>query len=137
MKEISKKDLLVQLREQGEVDEFAYKAKGTQDISNKLAKFRAIYKPGNETKTPDAWELKKLNTAIDPETNKKVKEVVPGSERIWIPLDGAELQAFIEANQEWLDSLSDKYGMEPELVAAKRTIDTPRNAKAGTSYWRN
>ena len=134
MKEISKKDLLVQLREQGEVDEFAYKAKGTQDISNKLAKFRAIYKPGNETKTPDAWELKKLNTAIDPETNKKVKEVVPGSERIWIPLDGAELQAFIEANQEWLDSLSDKYGMEPELVAAKRTIDTPRNAKAGTSY---
>ena len=26
MKEISKKDLLVQLREQGEVDEFAYKA---------------------------------------------------------------------------------------------------------------
>lgn len=134
MKEISKKDLLIQLREQGEVDEFAYRALGTQDISNKLAKFRAIYKPGNETKIPDAWELKKLNTTIDPETNQKVKEVVPGSERIWVPLDGAELQAFIEANQDFLESLGDKYGMAPELVAAKRTIDTPRNAKAGTSY---
>ena len=134
MKEILKKDLLAQLREQGEMDEFAYRPLGTQDISNKLAKFRAIYKPGNETKTPDAWELRKLSTAVDPETNKKVKELVPGSERIWVPLDGAELQAFIEANQEWLDSLSDKYGMQPELVAAKRTIDTPRNAKAGTSY---
>jgi len=134
MKEITKKDLLVQLREQGEVDEFAYRALGTQDISNKLAKFRAIYKPGNETNTPDAWELKKLKTSTDPETNKKVKELVPGSERIWVPLDGAELQAFIEANQEWLDSLSDKYGMSPELVAAKRTTDTPRSSKAGTSY---
>lgn len=134
MKEISKKDLLVQLREQGEVDEFAYRALGTQDISNKLAKFRAIYKPGNETKTPDAWELRKLTTSVDPETNKNVKELVPGSERIWVPLDGAELQAFIESNQEWLDSLTDKYGMSPELVAAKRTIDTPRSAKAGTSY---
>lgn len=134
MKEITKKDLLVQLREQGEMDEFAYKAKGTQDISNKLAKFRAIYKPGNETNTPDAWELKDLRTVLDPETNKNVKEVVPGSERIWVPLGGDELQAFVDANQEWLDSLSEKYGMQPELVAAKRTIDTPRNAKAGTSY---
>lgn len=134
MKEISKKDLLVQLREQGEVDEFAYKAKGTQDISNKLAKFRAIYKPGNETNTPDAWELKDLRTVLDPETNKNVKEVVPGSERIWVPLGNDELQAFIDNNQDWLNGLSDKYGMQPELVAAKRTIDTPRNAKAGTSY---
>lgn len=134
MKEISKKDLLVQLREQGEVDEFAYKAKGTQDISNKLAKFRAIYKPGNETDIPDAWELKDLRTVLDPETNKNVKELVPGSERIWVPLGGDELQAFSEANQDWLNSLSEKYGMSPELVAAKRTKDTPRNAKAGTSY---
>jgi hypothetical protein len=134
MKEISKKDLLAQLREQSEMGELAYVPKGTQDISNKLAKFRAIYKPGNETKTPDAWELKKLTTYTDPETNKKKKELVPGSERIWVPLDGAELEAFVEANQEWLDSLSDKYGMSPELVAAKRTTDTPRSAKAGTSY---
>jgi hypothetical protein len=134
MKEISKKDLLAQLREQSEMGELAYVPKGTQDISNKLAKFRAIYKPGNETKTPDAWELKKLTTYTDPETNKKKKELVPGSERIWVPLDGAELEAFVEANQEWLDSLSDKYGMSPELVAAKRTTDTPRSSKAGTSY---
>lgn len=134
MKEITKKNLLSQLREQGEMDEFAYRAKGTQDISNKLAKFRAIYKPGNETDVPDAWELKDLRTVLDPETNKNVKEVVPGSERIWVPLGSDELQAFSEANQDWLNSLSEKYGMSPELVAAKRTKDTPRNAKAGTSY---
>ena len=134
MKEISKKDLLVQLREQGEMDEFAYNAKGTQDTSNKLAAFRPIFKPGNNTDVPDAWELKKLNTTEDPYTGKKKKEIVPGSERIWVPLDGQELEAFKEANQEWLDSLSDQHGMAPELVPAKRVKDQPRNAKAGTTY---
>jgi hypothetical protein len=134
MKEISKKDLLVQLREQGEVDEFAYKQKGTQDTSNKLAAFRPIFKQGNTSDIPDGWELKKLNTVEDPNTGKKTKELVPGSERIWIPLDGMELEAFKEANQEWLDSLADEHGMEPELVPGKRVKDQPRNAKAGTTY---
>ena len=134
MKEISKKDLLVQLREQGEVDEFAVPRKGTQDISNKLAAFRPIFKPGNTTDIPDGWELKKIVTTTDDETGKKKKELVPGSERIWIPLDGAELEAFKQANQEWLDSLSDQHGMAPELVAAKKVKDQPRSAKAGTSY---
>jgi hypothetical protein len=134
MKEISKKDLLVQLREQAEVDEFAYVPKGTQDTSNKLAAFRPIYKQGNTTGIPDGWELKKLNTIKDPYTGKKKKELVPGSERIWIPLDGVELEAFKEANQQWLDSLTDEHGMSPELVPAKRTKDQPRNAKVGTSY---
>lgn len=134
MKEKLKKDLSVQLREQGEVDEFAHNRKGTQDISNKLAAFRPIFKQGNTSNIPDGWELKKLNTTVDPDTNKKVKEVVPGSERIWIPLDGMELEAFKEANQEWLDSLADEHGIQPELVAAKKLKDQPRNAKAGTSY---
>ena len=134
MKEISKKDLLVQLREQGEVDEFAYSKKGTQDTSNKLAAFRPIFRDGNNTDIPDGWELKKLNTIEDPYTGKKKKELVPGSERIWIPLDGMELEAFKEANQEWLDSLADQYGMEPELVAAKKVKDQPRSGKAGTTY---
>ena len=134
MKEISKKDLLVQLREQGEMDEFAYNRKGTQDTSNKLAAFRPIFKPGNNTDVPDAWELKKLNTVEDPNTGKKAKELVPGSERIWVPLDGVELEAFKEANQEWLDSLADEHGMDPELVPAKKVKDQPRNAKAGTTY---
>jgi hypothetical protein len=134
MKEISKKDLLVQLREQGEVDEFAYSKKGTQDTSNKLAAFRPIFRDGNNTDIPDGWELKKLNTIEDPYTGKKSKELVPGSERIWIPLDGMELEAFKEANQEWLDSLADQYGMEPELVAAKKVKDQPRSGKAGTTY---
>ena len=134
MKEISKKDLLVQLREQGEVDEFAYNKKGTQDTSNKLAAFRPIFRDGNTTNIPDGWELKKLNTIEDPNTGIKRKELVPGSERIWIPLDGMELEAFKEANQEWLDSLADQYGMEPELVAAKKVKDQPRSGKAGTTY---
>ena len=130
MKEISKKDLLVQLNEQGEVDEFAYKQKGTQDTSNKLAAFRPIFREGNTTDIPDGWELKKI--VKNPETGKK--EVVPGSERVWIPLDGSELQAFEEANRDWLDSLTDQYGMDPELVPARRVKDQPRNAKAGTTY---
>ena len=134
MKETTKKNLLVQLREQGEVDEFAYNRKGTQDTSNKLAAFRPIFRPGNNTDIPDGWELKKINKVEDPNTGKMNKEVVPGSERIWIPLDGVELEAFKEANQEWLDSLADEYGMDPELVPAKRVKDQPRNAKAGTTY---
>lgn len=134
MKEITKKDLLVQLNEQTEIDEFAYNRKGTQDTSNKLAAFRPIFREGNTTDIPDGWELKKLNTTEDPYTGKKTKEVVPGSERIWIPLDGVELEAFKEANQDWLDSLADQYGMDPELVPAKKVKDQPRNAKAGTTY---
>jgi hypothetical protein len=134
MKEISKKDLLVQLMEQSDVDEMAYNQKGTQDTSNKLAAFRPIFKPGNTTNIPDGWELKKINTIEDPDTGEKKKELVAGSERIWIPLDGVELEAFKEANKSWLDSLSDSHGMAPELVATKRLKDQPRNAKAGTSY---
>ena len=120
MKEITKKDLLVQLKEQSEIDEFAYNAKGTQDTSNKIAKFRPIFKSDNSTNIPDGWAI---NT-----------EKVAGAERIWIPLDGQELEAFKEANQEWLDNLSYTHGKEPELVAAKRVKDQPRNAKIGTSY---
>ena len=120
MKEITKKDLLVQLKEQSEIDEFAYNAKGTQDTSNKIAKFRPIFKSDNSTNIPDGWAIN--------------AEKVPGAERIWIPLDGQELEAFKEANREWLDNLSYVHGKEPELVAAKRVKDQPRNAKVGTSY---
>lgn len=120
MKEITKKDLLVQLREQGEMDEFAYNPKGTQDTSNKIVGFRGLFKAGNTSEIPDAFEIN--------------KEKIQGQERIWVPLDGAELEAFKEANQEWLDSLSEKYGKEPELVAAKKLKYPPRNAKVGTSY---
>ena len=120
MKEISKKDLLVQLQEQTDVDEMAYNQKGTQDTSGKIAKFRPIFKSDNTTNIPDGWAIN--------------KDKVAGEERIWIPLDGSELEAFKEVNQEWLDSLTDKYGKEPELVAAKRIKDQPRSAKVGTSY---
>ena len=134
MKEISKKDLLVQLQEQSDVDEMAYNPKGTQDTSGKVVAFRPIFKDGNTSEIPDGFQLNKINTTEDPNTGKKKKELVAGEERIWVPLDGAELEAFKEANQEWLDSLTDKYGKEPELVSGKKLKYPPRNAQVGTSY---
>ena len=134
MKEITKKDLLVQLREQAEIDEMAYNPKGTQDTSNKVVAFRPIFKAGNTSEIPDGFQLNKINTTEDPNTGKEKKELVPGGERIWIPLDGIELEAFEEANKEWLDSLTDKYGKAPELVPYKKLKYPPRNAAVGTSY---
>ena len=134
MKEISKKDLLVQLQEQSDVDEMAYNPKGTQDTSGKVVAFRPIFKDGNTSEIPDGFQLNKINTTEDPNTGKKKKELVAGEERIWVPLDGAELEAFKEANQEWLDSLTDKFGKEPELVSGKKLKYPPRNAQVGTSY---
>lgn len=134
MKEITKKDLLVQLREQAEIDEMAYNPKGTQDTSNKVVAFRPIFKVGNTSEIPDGFQLNKINTTEDPNTGKEKKELVPGGERIWIPLDGIELEAFEEANKEWLDSLTDKYGKAPELVPYKKLKYPPRNAAVGTSY---
>ena len=134
MKEISKKDLLVQLQEQSDVDEMAYNPKGTQDTSGKVVAFRPIFKDGNTSEIPDGFQLNKINTTEDPNTGKKKKELVAGEERIWVPLDGVELEAFKEANQEWLDSLTDKFGKEPELVSGKKLKYPPRNAQVGTSY---
>lgn len=134
MKEILKKDLLVQLQEQSDVDEMAYNPKGTQDTSDKVVAFRPIFKAGNTSEIPDGFELNKINTVEDPYTGKKKKTAVQGEERIWIPLDGFELEAFKEANQEWLDSLTDKYGKSPELSPGKKLKYPPRNVKVGTSY---
>ena len=134
MKEISKKDLLVQLQEQSDVDEMAYNPKGTQDTSDKVVAFRPIFRDGNTSEIPDGFELNKINTVEDPYTGKMKKIAVQGEERIWIPLDGVELEAFKEANQEWLDSLTDKYGKSPELSPGKKLKYPPRNVKVGTSY---
>ena len=134
MKEISKKDLLIQLREQGEIDEFAYNPKGTQDTSNKLAAFRPLFKPGNNTDIPDGWVLKKIVTVTDPITGQDKKEEVQGSKRVWVPLNGSELEAFKQENQEWLDSITDEHEMDPELASDKKVKYAPRNAKVGTTY---
>ena len=134
MKEISKKDLLVQLQEQSDVDEMAYNPKGTQDTSDKVVAFRPIFRDGNTSEIPDGFELNKINSVEDPYTGKMKKIAVQGEERIWIPLDGVELEAFKEANQEWLDSLTDKYGKSPELSPGKKLKYPPRNVKVGTSY---
>jgi hypothetical protein len=134
MKEILKKDLLVQLQEQSDVDEMAYNPKGTQDTSDKVVAFRPIFRDGNTSEIPDGFELNKINSVEDPYTGKMKKIAVQGEERIWIPLDGVELEAFKEANQEWLDSLTDKYGKSPELSPGKKLKYPPRNVKVGTSY---
>ena len=76
MKEISKKDLLVQLQEQSDVDEMAYNPKGTQDTSGKVVAFRPIFKDGNTSEIPDGFQLNKINTTEDPNTGKKKKELV-------------------------------------------------------------
>ena len=68
MKEISKKDLLVQLQEQSDVDEMAYNPKGTQDTSDKVVAFRPIFRDGNTSEIPDGFELNKINSVEDPYT---------------------------------------------------------------------
>jgi hypothetical protein len=116
MKEISKKELMEQL----EMGELAYKTKGTQDTSNKIAKFRPIFRSGNETDIPDAWEIN------------LTKE--PGKGTLFVPTDCEEVEAFIENNKEWLDELGLTTSLEPMLNSCKRTKDQPRNKKAGTTY---
>jgi hypothetical protein len=116
MKEISKKELMEQL----EMGELAYKPKGTQDTSNKIPKFRPIFRPGNETDIPDAWELNVTQT--------------PGGGQLFVPTDCEEVQSFIENNKEWLDELGLTTSLEPMLYACKRTKYHPRNTKAGTTY---
>lgn len=116
MKEISKKELMEQL----EMGELAYKPKGTQDTSNKIPKFRPIFRQGNETDIPDAWELN------------PTQEVGKGS--LFVPTDCEEVQAFIENNKEWLDQLGMLTSLEPMLYSCKKTKYQPRNVKAGTTY---
>lgn len=116
MKEISKKDLMEDL----EMSELAYKAKGTQDTSNKIPKFRPIFRQGNETDVPDAWELNPTQTQ--------------GAGQLFVPTDCEEVQSFIENNKEWLDELGLTTSLEPMLHACKRTKYQPRNVKAGTTY---
>jgi len=116
MKEISKKELMEQL----EMGELAYKTKGTQDTSNKIAKFRPIFRSGNETDIPDAWEIN------------LTKE--PGKATLFVPTDCEEVEAFIENNKEWLDELGLTTSLEPMLYSCKRTKDQPRNKKIGTTY---
>jgi hypothetical protein len=116
MKEISKKELM----EQMEMGELAYKQKGTQDTTNKIPKFRPIFREDNETDVPDAWELNPTQQ--------------PGAGQLFVPTDCEEVEAFIEKNKEWLDELGLMSSLQPMLHSCKRTKYQPRNAKAGTTY---
>ena len=60
---ISKKNLLKVISENQEMDEFAYRPLGTQDVSNKISSSKPIWFPGNENDDmPDGWELNPSKT---------------------------------------------------------------------------
>ena len=127
MKEISKKDLLLQLQESQEFDEMAVKSKGVQAQRTdpntgevKPPKFKPHWKEGNNSDIPDYWILNPTQTI--------------GQDQLVVPLDCSELEQFINENREWLDSINLLHGLEPNLVACKRGKYHPRNSKVGTSY---
>lgn len=118
MKEILKKDFLIEM--ELEVDEMAYKPKGTQDTSGKISKYKPIFKDENNTEIPDGWILNPTQT--------------PGEETAVTFLHGSELDAFIQENKEFLDNLASTTGKDVNIVDGMRTKYHPRNVKTGTQY---
>ncbi len=118
---ISKKNLLKVISENQEMDEFAYRPLGTQDVSNKISSSRPIWFPGNENDDmPDGWELNPTKT--------------PGEEKYYMYLNGKAEEEWIAANQEFLDNLMEKTGKDFQIVDKTTTKYKPRNKQVGTSY---
>jgi hypothetical protein len=118
---ISKKNLLKVISENQEMDEFAYRPLGTQDVSNKVSSSRPIWFPGNENDDmPDGWELNPTKT--------------PGEEKYYMYLNGKAEEEWIAANQEFLDNLMEKTGKDFQIVDKTTTKYKPRNKQVGTSY---
>ena len=122
MKEILKKDLLNLITESNiEMDELAYKPKGTQDSAGRIRKFAPIFKDDNNTDIPDGWY-------VNPNQ-------VEGEEKAYFFLEGQELDAFTEANREFLDSIANKIGQDRVcLQDGNRTKCQPRSIKTGAQY---
>ena len=118
---ISKKNLLKVISENQEMDEFAYRPLGTQDVSNKVSSSKPIWFPGNENDDmPDGWELNPSKT--------------PGEEKYYMYLNGKAEEEWIAANQEFLDNLMEKTGKDFQIVDKTTTKYKPRNKQVGTSY---
>lgn len=118
---ISKKHLLKVITENQEVDEFAYRPKGTQDVSNKISSAKPIWFPGNENDDmPDGWELNPTKT--------------PGEEKYYMFLNGKEQEEWEQANQDFINELMEKTGKDIEIIDKTNTKYKPRNKQVGTSY---
>jgi hypothetical protein len=122
MKEILKKDLIKVISEQQtEVDELAYKPKGTQDSAGRIRKFKPIFKDDNNTDIPDGWE-------VNPNQ-------VEGEERVIMYLNGMALENFIQENQEMLDAILERIGEDKLCYEDAHAVKCqPRSAKFGTTY---
>ena len=127
MMEITKKDFLLNLHEEFDMDEMAHKAKGVQGQRTdpntgqvKPPKMKPYFREGNESDIPDGW-IKNTNQ-------------IPGEEEALVPLHGAEYDAFIEENKELLDKLNEIANNKVTLYEGNRLKYAPRNTKVGTKY---
>lgn len=125
--EFKKIDLIKLIKESSEVDEMAYKAKGTQSTridpetgKTIIPKAQPFWKEGNDSETPDYWLL-----------NPTQEE---GQTKLVVPLDCDELETFVRENTEWLNSIGVLHEIQPELVKCKRGKYAPRNVASGTKY---
>jgi hypothetical protein len=122
MKEILKKDLIKVISEQqAEMDELAYKPKGTQDSAGRIRKFKPIFKDDNNTDIPDGWE-------VNPNQ-------IEGEERVIMYLNGLALEDFIQQNQEMLNGILERIGEDKLCYEDAHAVKCqPRSAKFGTTY---
>ena len=82
---------------------------------------------------PDYWiQNPTLKLEKDPNGGRYV--VDHGQKLLIVPTDCQEATLFIEQNREWLDSLTEEYGLNPIIVNCTRALYPIRNIKAGTSY---
>ena len=122
MKEILKKHLIKVISEQqSEMDELAYKPKGTQDDAGRIRKFRPIFKDDNNTDIPDGWY-------VNPNQ-------VEGEERAIMYLNGSPLENFIQENQDMLNGIIERLGEDKLCYEDAHAVKCqPRSAKFGTTY---
>lgn len=122
MKEILKKNLIkVLLEQESEMDEMAYKPKGTQDDAGRIRKFKPIFKDDNNTDIPDGWY-------INPNQ-------VEGEEKAVMYLNGLALEDFIQQNQEMLNGILERIGEDKLCYEDAHAVKCqPRSAKFGTTY---
>lgn len=122
MKEILKKNLIkVLLEQESEMDEMAYKPKGTQDDAGRIRKFKPIFKDDNNTDIPDGWY-------INPNQ-------IEGEEKAVMYLNGLALEDFIQQNQEMLNGILERIGEDKLCYEDAHAVKCqPRSAKFGTTY---
>jgi hypothetical protein len=90
----------------GDVDEMAFKAKGVRDDKGKITKYKPFFREDNTTEIPDYW-------IANPRK-------IEGEEILVVPLDCEELEAFKDANKEWLEKLQETHNLEPQLATCSR-----------------